>query len=216
MELNYGIYKVVPISFRRIRNLTSGFFYVYAVFLSSKYPLGRFLSYERAHTSKEGEGRERSGPSCTWWSIRRVLGFQELEEAQWDVALKLQWPSWQLDRALAISWAPKGEAEAASTLGDMGGQGEIWIVEWRRSRPLGTLKSPCLSWEGCIEGRVELGLQGLEGLRKEALGTIVGSSYPDISASYSCLPAEIVHSFFPPRTAIISSLSPVLWFSFRI
>lgn len=78
-----------------------------------------------------------------------------------------------------------------------------------KSRPLGILKGCCISWEGCMEGGVELWLQGLGVLRKEALGAIVGSSYPDISAFYCCLPAEIVHSLLPPRTAIICSLSPV-------
>lgn len=54
VELNCGTYKGVPISFTRIRSLTSGFFHVYAIFLPSECPLGRFLLHERAHTCLEG------------------------------------------------------------------------------------------------------------------------------------------------------------------
>lgn len=216
VELNYGIYKGVPINCTRIRWLTSGFSHVYAVFLSSKHPWVDFCCMKE-HTLprrvKEGKGlgqAVRGGQREEFWAFSKWKKPSEVllrscggRPGSWIEP----WPSPELWKGKPKQpipwWMWVGRGRFGSWRGGDQGHWEYWKVL-------------AFSWEACTEGRVELRPQGLEGLRKEALGAIVGSSYPDISAFYSCLPAEIVHCFFPPRTAIISSLSPVLWFSFQI
>jgi len=74
VELNYVTYKGVPIIFARIRNFTSGFLQVYAMFLPSECLLGRFLLHERARACK---GRRRAE---TAWARLYVVASKRISE----------------------------------------------------------------------------------------------------------------------------------------
>lgn len=129
MELNYGTYKSIPISFTRMRSLASGFSHVYAIFLPSDCPLGRFLLRERARTCKGGwrEGmvwarlyvvvnKEISGVSVTGRSaVRVLLRSSGGSPGSWTEP----WPPPAL-------W--NGKLKQPSPLGYGGGQGGIWIM----------------------------------------------------------------------------------------